>query len=570
MLFCARALQGVALLVFLSAALRAQGAGAESLSSAEAVLMPANLAPADRFGKSVAIHGDTAVCGSPRDTRSAGTDSGSAYVFVRNGTTWSEQQQLIPSDPQLDDRFGFSTGVWGDTAVVSAHLEDRNGTTNAGAVYVFVRSGTTWTEQQKLTVSDAEVDARFGFSIAIWQDTIVVGAYLDDAPKIDQGSAYVFVRNGTTWTEEQKLTVSSLTGFDRFGGSVDVEGDTAVIGAYREDHPVLNEAGAAYVFVRNAGVWSEQQRLVASDANDFDDFGRSVSLSGETALIGAPIDGNTAAAQQGAGAAYAFVRSGTAWSEQQKLAPSDGLPADAFGQAVGLSGDTAVVGAPRDDLATGDDVGSAYTFTREGGAWSQQAKLFDVGATDVDYFGLAIAVLDDTALVGIPRWDMSETQVDMGLVAVFHLGTEAVLTYCTAGTSASGCQATLSASGLASISAPSGFTLTAANVEGSKDGAFYFGTTGKQANPWGNGTSFQCVAPPVTRTGILNGVGTVGLCDGSFARDLNAFWCPTCTFASKAPGAGTLVQTQLWYRDPDSTSNQKMSLSDAIEFVVAP
>jgi hypothetical protein len=553
------------LFTFLPAALRAQ----ESLSSAQAVLMPVNLGPYDRYGKSVAISGNTAIGGSPMDDRAGGGNSGSAYVFVRNGSTWSEQQQLIPSDPQDQDRFGFSIDLWGDTAVVGAHLEDRGGAPNAGAAYVFVRSGSTWTEQQKLVSNDPTLEARFGSSVAIWADTIVVGAYLDDAAASGQGTAYVFVRSGTTWSLEQKLVASDGKSGDKFGGSVDLEGDTAVIGAYEDDHAGTNE-GSAYVFVRSGTVWSLEQKLVASDPLSDDNFGRYVSLSGETALVGAPIDGNTAAAQLGAGSAYVFVRSGTTWSEQQKLAPSDGLPGDAFGQALGLSGDTAVVGAPRDDLATGADVGSAYTFTRSGTTWSQQAKLFDVGPTGADYFGLAIAVLDDTALVGIPRWKLSETQPDAGLVVVFHLGTEAVLTYCTAGTSASGCQATLSASGLASISAPSGFTLTAANVEGSKDGAFYFGTTGKQANPWGNGTSFQCVAPPVTRTGILNGVGTVGLCDGSFARDLNAFWCPTCTFASKAPGAGTLVQTQLWYRDPDSTSNQKMSLSDAIEFLVAP
>jgi hypothetical protein len=142
--------------------------------------------------------------------------------------------------------------------------------------------------------------------------------------------------------------------------------------------------------------------------------------------------------------------------------------------------------------------------------------------------------------------------------------------YCTAGLSASGCQATLSAAGTASATASSGFDVMAANVEGDKDGLFFFGTGGRQANPWGNGTSFQCIVPPVKRAGLLAGTGTPGACEGSFSQDMNARWCPTCPRPLHNPGAGALVQAQLWYRDPFNTSNQTTSLSDAIEFFVAP
>jgi hypothetical protein len=140
--------------------------------------------------------------------------------------------------------------------------------------------------------------------------------------------------------------------------------------------------------------------------------------------------------------------------------------------------------------------------------------------------------------------------------------------YCTAGTSASGCQAAISAAGTASASALSGFSLLATGVEGSKDGLFFFGTNGQQANPWGNGTSYRCVVPPVKHAGHLTGAGTNGACDGAFAQDLNAHWCPTCPKPNKNPGAAAVVRAQLWYRDPQSTSNQTTSLSDAIEFVV--
>ena len=143
-------------------------------------------------------------------------------------------------------------------------------------------------------------------------------------------------------------------------------------------------------------------------------------------------------------------------------------------------------------------------------------------------------------------------------------------TYCTAGTSASGCQASIGAQGSPSASAASGFFLTASNVEGDKDGLFFFGTNGRQANSWGNGTSFQCVVPPVKRAGVLNGSGTEDACNGTFQQDLNALWCASCSKPQKNPGPGALVQAQLWYRDPASTSNQTTSLSDAIEFTVAP
>jgi hypothetical protein len=145
-----------------------------------------------------------------------------------------------------------------------------------------------------------------------------------------------------------------------------------------------------------------------------------------------------------------------------------------------------------------------------------------------------------------------------------------MVTYCTAGFSASGCQAAIGGSGVPSASAPSGFTVTAFDVEGAKDGLFYFGTNGQQASPWGNGTSYQCVVPPVKRAGLLPGTGTSGACDGSFSQDLNAAWCAVCPKPTLNPGAGTIVQGQLWYRDPLSTSNQSTSLSDAIEFCVSP
>jgi hypothetical protein len=253
-------------------------------------------------------------------------------------------------------------------------------------------------------------------------------------------------------------------------------------------------------------------------------------------------------------------------TQEAKLTASDAADGDLFGTAVSLSGDTAVVGAEEDDHEGGTNAGSAYVFARSGTSWTEQAKLTASDPGNDDELGHSVGLSGDTALVG--AWqDGHADSVNVGSAYVFRLSPAAVV-YCTAGTSASGCQALLSASGSASATAPSGFTLQASTVEGQKDGLFFFGTNGQQANPWGNGTSYQCVVPPVVRGGTLSGTGTVGACDGSFAQDLNALWCPACPKPAKNPGAGAVVQAQLWYRDPLSTSNQTTSLSDAIEFVV--
>ena len=161
----------------------------------------------------------------------------------------------------------------------------------------------------------------------------------------------------------------------------------------------------------------------------------------------------------------------------------------------------------------------------------------------------------------------SGTPSERPQLTITYTAASGPVNYCTAGTSASGCQATLSATGTPSATAPTGFFLNASSVEGQKSGLFFFGTNGRQANPWGNGTSLQCVTPPVARAGLLGLSGTVGLCDGSFSQDLNARWTAK---PAQNPGAGTVTQAQLWYRDPLNTSNQTTSLSDAIEFTVAP
>ena len=246
------------------------------------------------------MSGDTAVVGAYLDHHN-GIESGSAYVFVRTGSTWTEQAKLTASDGAGGDDFGLSVSVDGDTAVVGAFLDDDSGNWS-GSAYVFTRTGSTWTEQAKLTASDGASDDWFGYSVSVDGDTAVVGAVYDDHNGIDSGSACVFTRTGSTWTEQAKLTASDGAAGDVFGVSVSVSGDTAVVAAHNDDDSGSN-SGSAYVFVRTGSTWTEQAKLTASDAAGQDQFGVSVSVDGDTAVVGAYSDDDNGI---DSGSAYVF------------------------------------------------------------------------------------------------------------------------------------------------------------------------------------------------------------------------------------------------------------------------
>jgi hypothetical protein len=321
-------------------------------------LLASDRTPGDFFGGSVAISGETVVVGAGR----ANDFRGAAYVFARSGGVWSEQQKLRASNRFMGDGFGVSVAISGETVVVGALFGDvAVGLSNRGTAYVFVRSGGVWSEQQMLAASDAAAVFRFGESVAISGETVVVGAVgAAGAAGDNQGAAYVFVRSGGVWTQQQKLEASDAAASDVFGDSVAISGETIVVGAPGDDGAAGDNQGSAYVFVRSGGVWTQQQKLEASDAAASDEFGWSVAISGETVVFGAPFDDGAAGDNQGS--AYVFVRSGGVWSEQQKLLASDAAVADRFGDSVAISGETVVVGAPFDDGAAGIDQGSAYVF----------------------------------------------------------------------------------------------------------------------------------------------------------------------------------------------------------------
>jgi hypothetical protein len=382
-------------------------------------LIASDGAASDKFGYSVAISGDTAVVGAYWDDDN-GNDSGSAYVFVRDGTSWSQQAKLTASDGASVDTFGYSVAISGDTAIVGSHQDDDDGD-RSGSAYVFVRDGTSWSQQAKLIAGDAAALDNLGWSVAISGDTAVVGAHGGDDDGEASGSAYIFVREGTSWSQQAKLIAGDAAALDIFGWSVAISGDTAVVGALRDDDNGT-DSGSAYVFVRDGTSWSQQAKLTASDGAARDAFGVSVAISGNTAIIGASRDDDNG---DMSGSAYIFVREGTSWSQQAKLTASDGAAGDIFGYSVAISGNTLIIGAYWDD-DDGDMSGSVYVFVRDGTGWSQRTKLTASDGAAGDYFGLCVDISADTAIVGAPADD--DNGEGSGSAYVFELTTDQLST----------------------------------------------------------------------------------------------------------------------------------------------
>jgi hypothetical protein len=437
----------------------------------QAYLKASNAEANDGFGFSVAVSGDTVVVGAyqedgsgsgvNRPSNNLADRSGAAYVFVRIGTNWNQQAYLKASNTGVDDFFGFSVAVSGDTVVVGAPFEDGSGTgvnpasnnlaDSAGAAYVFVRSGTSWSQQAYLKASNAGVQDEFGYTVAVSGDTIVVGSHEEDSSGTgidpvsnelasDAGAAYVFVRSGTSWGQQAYLKASNTGADDHFGRSAAVSGDTVVIGSPAEGgsgtgvNPASDElavnAGAAYVFVRSGTSWSQQAYLKASNSDSDDIFGHAVAVAGDTVVVGAYQEagsgtGVNPVSDEGtvsAGAAYVFVRSGTSWSQQAYLKASNTEILQEFGGSVAVSGDIVVVGAPLEDgSGTGVNpvsnslaysAGAAYVFVRSGTSWSQQAYLKASNTGIDDHFGFSVGVSGGTVVAGAYLEDGSGTGIN--------------------------------------------------------------------------------------------------------------------------------------------------------------
>ncbi len=366
----------------------------------EATLTAADGAGGDSFGGSVAVSGDTVIVGALADDVGPNANAGSAYVFVRTGTTWSQQALLLADFGTSGDQFGFSVAVYGNTAVVGAPFDQVGAAVSQGSVHVFVRVGTSWAHQAQLLAADGAASADFGYAVAISADTALVGARGHHVlPNTDRGAAYVFTRTGNIWTQQAQLLASDGTTFDLFGSAVALDADTAVVGAIFDDVGANTNQGSSYVYVRSGGVWAEQAKLVAADGAASDQFGYSVAVSNDTVLVGSILDDVGAAVDQGS--AYAFVRSGVAWTQQAQIVGPGGAAADRLGSAVGLFGDTAVLGAPTDDVGAAADGGTAWVYSRVGNKWIEpDFRLFASDGAMDNWFGTSVAISGDTIVVG--------------------------------------------------------------------------------------------------------------------------------------------------------------------------
>jgi len=369
-------------------------------SSGQTILRYDGLRSWDARGRAVAGRMEV----RERQVRLVIEDQNAEYPLVVD-PTWTQQQKLFASDGVFRDEFGYSVSVDGDTAVIGAINRTTVGNAN-GAAYVFVRSGTSWTQQAELLASDAAANDNFGWSVSVSGDTVVVGAPYHEVTDVGQGAAYVFVRSGITWTQQQELLASDEAANDNLGWSVSVDGDTAVVGAPDKTVGSNSEQGVAYVFVRSGTTWTQQQQLTASDGVANDDFGYSVSVNGDTAVIG-DLQRN---------AAYVFVRSGTTWTQQQELTTSDGVHLS----SVAVNGNIAVIGSPGTTVGTNSAQGSAYVFVRSGTTWTLQQELFASDGAMNNNFGWSVAISSgDTVVVGAPGASGVSEDGDTGAAYVF-------------------------------------------------------------------------------------------------------------------------------------------------------
>ncbi|MEJ2405992.1 MAG: cadherin-like beta sandwich domain-containing protein [Candidatus Thiodiazotropha sp.] len=444
-------------------------------------LRASNAGTLDGFGRSVAISGDTLVVGAPGEDSSADSGeaddstskSGAAYVFTLSDGIWSQQAYLKASNAEAGDEFGYSVSISGDTLVVGAHHEDgsandgeaNNSAENSGAAYVFTRSDGLWSQQAYLKASNAEANDYFGHSVSISGETLVVGAYGEessasggeaDNSASGAGAAYVFTHSGGAWSQQAYLKASNAEVNDLFGYSVSISSDTLVVGAHYEDSSAdggeannsAENSGAAYVFTRSDGVWSQQAYLKSSNAEEKDQFGFSVSISGDTLVIGAygedsssnggEVDNSAA----NAGAAYVFTRSDGAWNQQTYLKTSNTEDYIHFGRSVAISGDTLAIGSQGIPTTEGflvRQIGATYVFTRSGGVWGLQTSLIPrnlIWGNDLvvsDYIGGSVAISGDNLVVGsylsdssnggTPEpwdWVINDLEFDSGAVYVWQ------------------------------------------------------------------------------------------------------------------------------------------------------
>ena len=337
----------------------------------------------------------------------------------------NELAKLTASDGGAGDEFGRAVSISGNVAVIGAYHDDDVGE-DAGSAYVYRFDGTSWIEEAQLTASDAEPGDLFGYSTFVNGNVILIGAYQDDNVAIDAGSVYVFRydTDQSKWLEEAKLTRPDADFNDEFGWTMYLSGDLAMIGAVHDDDSATN-AGAVYVYRFDPETvrWIDQAKLTASDAGLGDHFGWSISLSGDVAVIGSPLHDGVG---MNAGSAYVFIEPPGGWvdmTETARLTASDAATNDRFGLAASISGDVAMIGANGDD-DFGSSSGSVYVFEKPKGGWVDATETVKLNASDAqphDTFGWSVSLSGDVAVIGARLDDNDVGGADSGSAYVFRL-----------------------------------------------------------------------------------------------------------------------------------------------------
>lgn len=366
----------------------------------------------DQFGHEVAIYGDYLISGAPYDDNANGTDAGAAYIYKHEGNQWILQTKLLASDGSENELFGYTVDIDGDYIVIGCPWDDDAGE-KSGAAFIYKLEAGNWIEQTKLRADDASEDDRFGIVVDISAETVVVGAFFDDVVGDRSGSAYVFVREVATWYQQAKLLPSDGAEDDWFGVVLSLFNNDVAIVARRHDELGSN-SGAVYVFNRDGSTWTEQAKITAFDAEVGDEFG-TPCIFGNTLIIGSYLDDDNG---RNSGAIYYYQRESGMWNLQAKYTASDGNSDDYFGSNISLTPSHLAVSAYRDDMV-GENAGSVYVFKREGFSYHEIAKITSSNATNGDYFGLNNAMEGNLIVIGARNQDDNGTNA--GAAYVFNM-----------------------------------------------------------------------------------------------------------------------------------------------------
>lgn len=334
-----------------------------------------------------------------------------AYIFKRTGTTWTQEAKLIISNVRL----GYSVSIDSTGTRVALGAPYYSGVKNqAGGVYVFTRSGTTWTQEQILTASDAATKDNLGMSISINGDgsRIAVGVpYAKINTAKTAGGVYIFSRTGIVWTQEIKLTASDGVTNDNFGNSVKINFDSSriAVGAYLASNGSLSNAGAVYIFTRSGTTWAQEVKLQAAGGSANDQFGYSVSFSLDASRVVIGANQSSSSGISKTGAVYTYVRSGTTWTFEYKLMAFDKATNDLFGTSVDINqeGNKIAIGSMQAAISNKTNAGAAYIFNLVGSIWVQETKLNASDYASGDLYGCCVALSNDSSHLAIGSYQES-------------------------------------------------------------------------------------------------------------------------------------------------------------------